>query len=171
MVKSIALIRSAVSALWASMVFAAAAGVGEEATDLTEEDWASIRELWEESCHDFREDGKCGYRAFNPGQGWNIEFDGRGFLVKPSGDDWRWGMALASLGRDRSGSFLLGERARVSLNGGKLTYQWAGDVEEWFVNDERGLKQGWTIGRRSGGEGPLRLHLKLRGGTGTDIDG
>lgn len=38
-------------------------------------------------------------------------------------------------------------------------------VEEWFVNDTRGLEQGWTIARKpeDAEEGPVRLELSVRG--------
>jgi hypothetical protein len=43
-----------------------------------------------------------------------------------------------------------------------------GDITEWYVNDERGLEQGFTVRRRPGrarAEEPLRLSLSIAGNT------
>ena len=47
-----------------------------------------------------------------------------------------------------------------------MSYVWGGGLTEWFINDQRGLEQGWTFQTRpeGNGDGPLRLELSVRGG-------
>lgn len=125
----------------------------------------TLRGAWLAARHAFGggEDGV--YEARNLTQRWSTRFDGQGFTATPDEGGWRWGLELRSYG------FAGRESAVVSGAGragdGRLTYQRGGSLEEWFVNDERGLEQGWTLQRRPGGgeaSGPLRLELAVRGG-------
>ena len=36
-------------------------------------------------------------------------------------------------------------RSEVEATHNTLRYHWSEQVEEWFINDQRGLEQGWTI--------------------------
>ncbi len=43
---------------------------------------------------------------------------------------------------------------------------YGGGLTEWFVNDSRGLEQGWTLEKRIGSEDseePMRLQFGIRG--------
>src|SRR5215813_9816780 len=64
---------------------------------LTTADWDSIRAAREAQRHAIivSDDG---YRAPNPGQQWETEFDGAGFVTQPEKGDWRWGLELRSYG-------------------------------------------------------------------------
>src|SRR5437016_2142271 len=47
----------------------------------------------------------------------------------------------------------------------RVSYAWDSTVEEWFVNDRRGLEHGFTVWQRPAGSGErLMLGLALRGG-------
>ena len=64
-----------------------------------------------------------GYQACNPGQGWSTHFDGRGFLTQPDAGGWTWGLELERYGfrgRERE----LTSLSRVSVEGGRVDYQW-----------------------------------------------
>jgi hypothetical protein len=82
-------------------------------TGLTGSDWSTIRALHEAQRHAIAP-SEAGYRAHNPGQQWQTEFDGRGFLTRPQKGDWRWGLELRSYGfagHERSvGTSVQGER-------------------------------------------------------------
>ena len=61
--------------------------------DLSASDWSSIRAAYEAHRHAVQPvDG--GYQARNPGQGWRMRFDGRGFTVSPEAGEWTWGLEL-----------------------------------------------------------------------------
>lgn len=113
-----------------------------------------------------RADGTYGAR--NPGQQWHCIFDGHGFLVVPDHGLWIWGMALQTC----QGRPLASARSRGGVDGNKLRYRRNECIEEWFLNDERGLEQGWTlaappvgcaISSSCGRESWLSLGLALRG--------
>jgi hypothetical protein len=132
---------------------------------LQSSDWKSIRSAHEAWKHEFRQiDGV--WQAHNPGQQWTATFDGRGFLASPKSADWNWGLELRSFGHGSAQTDVKGE-AEASASGKRLSYRWQGGLEEWFVNDSRGLEQGWTIASRSvgapGPSEPLTLTLDVRG--------
>ena len=121
---------------------------------LTDSDWASIRSAYEAGRHQFhrRDDGS--HVAGNPGQGWTMEFDGRGFTAKPEGANWTWGLELEDA-----------EVGAMKSEGNRLAVARGANLEEWFINDARGLEQGWTMKERPGDAGEtVRLSLRVRGG-------
>src|SRR6185369_14493185 len=47
----------------------------------------------------------------------------------------------------------------------RVAYDWDGGLQEWFVNDRRGLEHGFTLRARPAGAGErLELRLVVRGG-------
>ena len=71
---------------------------------------------------------------------------------------WHVGLRLASV----NGSCV--EQAKPVAEGNRVEYRHAG-VTEWYVNDDRGLEQGFTVDRAPEGEGRLVLDLALTGDT------
>jgi len=134
---------------------------------LSVDDWSGIRAAYEAGRHAAYE-VEGGYRAHNPGQRWSTRFDGRGFTTVPDVGGWSWGLELQSFG------FAGGERevnvpARMDADGGRVTYDWDATLQEWYVNDRRGLEHGYVVRRRparngEGDAGPLTLTLEVRGG-------
>lgn len=131
---------------------------------LTVADWQGVRAAHEAWQHRFVDEGNGAFSAVNPAQGWRTEFDGRGFVAKPDHRQWQWGLELESYGVGDLRVKLEGQ-ARVETAGSRLSYHWNDQFEEWFLNDTRGLEQGWTLKERPPGNGPaLRLELATRGG-------
>ncbi len=126
-------------------------------------DWSSIRAAYEAGRHAIsrQEDGTLAAR--NPGQQWRTEFDGKGFTVTPDHRQWTWGLELTAY-RERS---LSSATSPLTHEGGKITCQRDENLTEWFINDTRGLEQGWTIHSRSTDVSPasgnLTLALAVRG--------
>ncbi len=87
-----------------------------------------------------------------------MHFDGNGFLVKPDGGAWEWGLELVAESA--------GRRRPSAIQQNRLVIQHSTILEEWFVNDGRGLEQGWTLQARPGEvvNDRVRLHLAVRGG-------
>jgi hypothetical protein len=162
-------ISKVVLALLAFMPLAPVAGRLDTTTNLNQtpkglsaSDWSAIRSEYERHRHAAVPiDG--GYRARNHAQQWLTHFDGRGFTVQPDSGQWSWGLELERYGfagQERVVSGL----PRVLSDKERVSYGW-GAVEEWFVNDKRGLEHGFTLRRRPAGtSGPLRMHLRVRGG-------
>jgi hypothetical protein len=128
-------------------------------------DWSGIRAAHEDWRHRFEKTADGSHAASNPGQDWTTRFDGRGFLVEPAGETWRWGLELRSYGVGESRA-TVAEKAAVAVSDKKLSYRWDGRLEEWFLNDTRGIEQGWTFSERPSGSDNERLTLELavRGG-------
>ena len=132
---------------------------------LTAAEWTSIREAHEDWKHRFEKNGDGTVSATNPGQRWRTVFDGRGFLTQPRDHAWRWGLELTGygVGEERHS---VACKATPEVSDTRLSFRRDGILEEWFVNDGRGLEQGWTLGERPAGSGEEILHLDLavRGG-------
>jgi trimeric autotransporter adhesin len=132
---------------------------------LTSSHWSSIRQAYEAGRHAVSKQENGFLTAHNPGQEWESRFDGRGFTIKPHHARWVWGFDLQSYGLDGS-PHKLPERARVVHEKERVVYHWNDALEEWFINDSRGLEQGWTLHERPVGANPNRplvLDLKVRG--------
>jgi len=113
---------------------------------LAKSDWSSIRATYEAGRHAFMPI-EGGWQARNPGQQWTTKFDRRGFLAQPREAEWQWGLELRSYGFGDKQTAIGGTPA-VKADGQRLSYQWDATVQEWFVNDQRGLEHGFTVARR-----------------------
>jgi len=131
---------------------------------VSKSDWASIREAYDAGQHSFQPTA-TGWEARNPGQQWVTSFDRRGFVAQPQGAAWQWGLELKSYGLDGSERAIGGVPA-VKAAGRRLSYQWDASLNEWFVNDRRGLEHGFTVAQRPEGlaDAPLAFTLGVRGG-------
>ena len=115
---------------------------------LAPSDWTSIRAAYEAQRHAaFAVEG--GYQARNPGQQWQTKFDARGFSTQPDAGGWQWGLELRSYGfAGQKAEQIEGQAQAVKVEGQRVTYTWDGALEEWFVNDQRGLEHGFTVKER-----------------------
>ncbi|MEE2887207.1 MAG: FG-GAP repeat protein, partial [Planctomycetota bacterium] len=140
---------------------------------LTAGEWSSIRAAYQADRHAVLAiDG--GHQAYNPGQRWQTRFDDRGCLVRPRSDRWTWGLELKCYGF-RGKERLTTTPSKVSAVGGRMSYRWDAILEEWFVNDRRGLEHGFTVYQRPprGDDDTSRLtfSLAVRGNLSMDLDG
>lgn len=130
---------------------------------LAKSDWASIRAAYEAGRHVFQPTD-TGWQARNPGQQWITKFDGRGFIAQPQNGGWQWGLELKSYGFPGA-EHTIHSVPSVKADGQRLTYRWDEWVQEWWVNDARGLEHGFTVQERPHGaaKGPLQFDLAVRG--------
>ena len=137
-----------------------------DTADLDSADWSGIREAYEAGRHAaFVVDS--GYQARNPGQLWRTRFDGRGFTVRPDAGGWEWGLELERWGFAGE-EHAVRDPHQTKADGGRVTYEWNELLEEWYVNDARGLEHGSTVRERperrsSSAAGALTLTLAVRG--------
>ena len=113
---------------------------------LAKSNWSSIRAAYEAGRHAFQPTD-TGWQARNPGQQWLTTFDKRGFIARPQDGGWEWGLELQSYGIGDAQKAVHGTPA-VKADGRRLSYQWDATVQEWFVNDARGLEHGFTVKER-----------------------
>ena len=110
---------------------------------LTASDWTSIRTVYQAQRHQVVP-VTSGYRAHNPEQRWQTEFDGRGFTTRPDVGGWQWGLELKSYGFAANRRVVNGE-SEVKTVGNRVTYLRAATLREWFVNGSGGLEHGFTL--------------------------
>ena len=87
---------------------------------------------------------EASYQAPNRAQNLRTYFTPEGIRVIPrifegEAPPWEWGLALAGYGAGQAV-----ERAALTSNGNRIEYRRSA-VTEWYVNDERGLEQGFTL--------------------------
>jgi len=133
---------------------------------LAKTDWQSIRAAYEAGRHAFQPI-EGGWQARNPGQQWTTKFDGRGFVAQPRDGGWQWGLELQSYGFGENQRAIGGTPA-VKAEGQRLSYQWDATVQEWWVNDARGLEHGFTVAQRpvpplNSQPSTLNFHIATRG--------
>jgi len=135
-------------------------------------DWSSIQAAYQAGRHAITASpGQPGtWTAYNPGQQWTTRFDGRGFDTQPQGADWQWGLQLQRWGLAGAEQAIDGTAA-MQLNGQRSSYRWTTGLEEWYVNDTRGLEHGYIVHQRPAGDSDtLRFELKVRGELKPQID-
>jgi hypothetical protein len=85
------------------------------------------------------------YQAPNRAQNLRTMFGPEGITIEPrtgDGASWQWGLTLQSYGLGESSHEV--EAATQVAEGNRIEYR-RGALTEWYVNDERGLEQGFTI--------------------------
>jgi hypothetical protein len=102
------------------------------------------------------------FQGVNPAQRLELEFSSDEALLKhPQGDT-----ALRLTGYGYGARRRMPLQAKPTVSGNRVEYQ-RGELSEWYVNDSRGLEQGFTLARRPGvsedGE-PLVIALGVSGG-------
>ncbi|MFZ4795584.1 MAG: FG-GAP repeat protein, partial [Blastocatellia bacterium] len=132
---------------------------------LERREWKSIVEAHEMAKYEMTRT-EDGWQGWNPGQDWVTKFDGRGFLTQPANRAWQWGVELTGYGFGDHQQAVNGEQ--VVRNGDKKRIAFRRDrrLEEWYVNDQRGLEHGFILTERPEGavEGaPLTFSLRTRG--------
>ncbi|MCX6876085.1 MAG: FG-GAP repeat protein [Verrucomicrobia bacterium] len=155
-----------VSATIATLVTAASWCAAEPPAGLSDSDWSGIRRANERERHAIVNNPDGTRQARNPGQAWLTRFDARGFTVTPDAGGWEWGLELIGYG-GRTLTASAAAVAQVSHEGDRVSYVRDADLTEWFINDARGLEQGWTLAKRpapADAAGALLLHLAIRGG-------
>lgn len=140
------------------------ATVDEVPKGLTAAAWTTMRTAIERDRYRVLPEGST-YRAVNHAQRLDVTFTPDGFEVKPRNADgtWRWGLRLSGYGYDDHLQPVT--KAQIIATDNRIEYR-RGDLVEWYVNDRRGLEQGFTLRRRPAGErgdGALYVHLKSAG--------
>ena len=108
---------------------------------------------------------RTGWQALNWAQDLRAYFNEERIQVVPRREpepSWEWGLTLKSYGyQGRTRPVRTAERV---AGGNRIEYR-RGDLTEWYVNEERGLEQGFTLAAPPGarGEDFLSIELDLSG--------
>jgi len=99
------------------------------------------------------------YQAPNRAHDLRTSFEKGAVRVVPrTGEaDWAWHWTLTGFGR--VGEVRPAGDAVLNVSDNRAEYHYPG-LTEWYVNDERGLEQGFTISERPAGEGLLLLEAR-----------
>jgi hypothetical protein len=123
---------------------------------------AGLRHAVPQETYQLRDSGHGSYEGRNAAQNLTMEFSAREAQLKDS--QGSGGFRLAGYG--------YGERlrtpaeAKVVAAGNRLEYR-RGELTEWYVNEARGVEQGFTFAKRPAGThkgGPLVVALAVTGG-------
>jgi hypothetical protein len=107
------------------------------------------------------------YQAPNRTHNLRTYFTPAGIRVVPRTDiapAWEWSLTLTGYGY--AGNMQAPAAAEVAVNGNRVEYQ-RGMLTEWYVNNERGLEQGFTLAERPlavNQASALRFELAVGGG-------
>ena len=115
-----------------------------------------------------------GFGAPNRAQDLRLSIGPVGLEVVPrsprsGGDDAPWRLRLRTRSFGRMGDPIELGSARVSASENRIELD-HGRLREWFVNEERGLEQGWTIASAPSGVEPVWIGLEVGGALGLRID-
>jgi uncharacterized repeat protein (TIGR01451 family) len=140
------------------------AAVGRVPGGLTSDEWNTMRAAIERDQYRLERRGQT-YSARNHAQQLEVTFSKEGFEVGPRKveDQWRWGLHLSGYGYGDHLQAVSGAELVVSDN--RIEYR-RGALVEWYVNEHRGLEQGFTVCQRPprhDGEAALQLHLTTTG--------
>jgi len=120
-----------------------------------------LRHAFEQVVYRLDDTGRASYQGFNPAQRLTLEFDrDETWLKHPHGN-----VALRLAGYGYGGRLRTPQRVAPVASANRVEYR-RGELREWYVNDSRGLEQGFTLARRPGvalnGE-PLIIALAVAG--------
>ncbi len=132
---------------------------------LNKGDWKNIRQAYEAGNRKIFE-SKPGqeWATRNRGQGWRAEFDGSGVRLATDSGETRLGLKLDGYGFSGNTTPVGPKSRRVTAADNRVEYIWDERLTEWFVNDEKGLEQGWTLASAPSGATTARLEIDVTGG-------
>ena len=105
------------------------------------------------------------WQAANRAHNLRTDFSGAGIRVLPLGESqpsWDWGLSLVAYGYE--GAIAPVAEAELKVEGNRVEFR-RGALTEWYVNDRRGLEQGFTLSEPpgQGQRGTLVLELRTSG--------
>ncbi|HYL37362.1 MAG TPA: FG-GAP repeat protein [Bryobacteraceae bacterium] len=122
----------------------------------------SLQKSWRQAQYAMQQD-RGEYLARNAAQKLDLRFRASDATLRLAGDTGRASVAFEFLGFGYGDRWAAPERARLVGSANRIEYR-RGALTEWYVNDERGLEQGFRVATRPGTEaGPLLIALGVNG--------
>ena len=131
--------------------------------------WSAVQEqiraseydvTWQESTS--LPDVPAAYQAPNRAQGLRTYFAPEGLVVIPRVDAGAWRLDLRLTGWGWAGAAQPPGVEELAIEGNRVEYHYAGGLVEWYVNNEQGLEQGFTLARPPAGAthaSPLQVEM------------
>jgi hypothetical protein len=82
------------------------------------------------------------WHAVNASNHLSVDFDGESIVAHSLKGDWSVGMKLTQLGAPNQ--LKPANKPAVQILGNRITYD-RGNIKEWYINDSKGLEQGFTL--------------------------
>jgi len=131
---------------------------------LTKTNWGKIRASIERDRYRLHKDDRTGaHQAPNYAHDLHATFTREGFEVSPCREEkaWIWGLRLTRYGYGSDLHAVTGPEKMITQDN-RIEYH-RGDMVEWYINDHRGLEQGFTLkSRPSVKKGSDLLQLQMR---------
>ncbi|MCK4757712.1 MAG: FG-GAP repeat protein [Thermoplasmata archaeon] len=114
--------------------------------DLSDDDWNTINDLIQEAqYHLTRHDPSEGFVGSNSKCGFGMIFNENGVSVSPEAENsWSWDIALSGFGYSGQVSPITA-KPQLSVDKNRVECEYSPQLTEWYINDERGIEQGFTI--------------------------
>jgi FG-GAP repeat protein len=141
---------------------------------LTATAWGKIKAAIERDRYRVQKDDQTGrYTTPNTAHGLNANFTEGGLVVKPcTGEQgWRWGLRLSKYGYGQKLQEVP-ETTRLITKDNRIEYH-RGNMVEWYINDYRGIEQGFTLNTRPEGQTgpePLQLEMRITGNLAPEVE-
>ena len=131
---------------------------GDATQDIPNRD--GLKQAWLQAMYAMEPNSSAGFTAQNAAQNLKLSFGSSGTRLV-HGDD---AITLRVLGYGRSGKLQQPEAAALSSSRNRVEYR-RGALTEWYVNEARGLEQGFTLSAQpaSSATGPLEIALEMTG--------
>ena len=148
-----------------SLVKASASLIDREVVpeDLTRAEWGKIRASIERDRYRPHKDERTGvYQAPNHAHDLHTTFTREGFQISPRKEEkeWIWGLSLRRYGYGSDLSAVNCVQKMITKDN-RIEYH-RGDMVEWYINDHRGIEQGFTLkSRPSGRTGSEPFQLQM----------
>jgi hypothetical protein len=84
------------------------------------------------------------WHAVNANNHLSVDFNGKGIKARSTKDDWNLMMELNKIGALENLQSV--NKPNVTVKDNRLTYD-RGNIQEWYINDPRGLEQGFTLNK------------------------
>jgi hypothetical protein len=156
---------------WILLAGLAYAGPATEADALWKQAGADdgLRQAFERVVYQLKDSAPGRFQGANPANRLELEFSSDETRLKhPQGDT-----VLRLTGYGYGARLRTPLEGKPTVSGNRVEYQ-RGEINEWYVNDSRGLEQGFTLARRPGvskdGE-PLVIALGVSGGLRPELTG
>ena len=120
----------------------------------------ALRQAWLQAVYAMEPDSRNGFAAQNAAQNLKLSFGSSGTRVI-HGDA---ALTLRVVGFGRGSQLQLPDRAQLSGAGNRVEYR-RGVLTEWYINDARGLEQGFTLSAQPAAfaHAPLEIALEMSG--------
>lgn len=103
--------------------------------------------------------GKC-YQAPNRQNGFRVFFLNDRITIVPRGMESKKWELIISFFDERKNVCLNKKDVKVTVSSNKLEYDW-GFIKEWYINDKKGLEQGFIINKKPKRKDSLGLNIDL----------